>query len=253
MSVNEKMTALADAIRSKTGETGKLSIDAMTTAVNNMEIGAELPELTNEGRATELFAGKELINADGDKVVGTFTIDEELETQDDLIAQIQTALSGKASASEPVLQTKTVTPSTSVQTVTPDSGYDGLSMVVVTGDVNLVAENIAEGVSIFGVTGTHSGGSSSAHFCTVSIKTDLAYDTVAFYQGQAGWSTQAISKSNTYYPLVVACNSEVFVAQYGYYEATISDGSILCGSLEGFVYQTPSAANANATVDIITE
>ena len=71
MSVNEKMTALADAIRSKTGQAGKLSLDAMTAAVNNMEIGAQLPELANEGSAADLLAGKELLGSDGNIVTGT--------------------------------------------------------------------------------------------------------------------------------------------------------------------------------------
>lgn len=88
------------------------------------------------------------------------------------------------------LQTKTVTPSTSQQVVTPDSGYDGLSQVTVEaisptkaaqtytpgtsnqtissgrwltgaqtikGDADLVAGNIKKGVNIFGVTGTYDG------------------------------------------------------------------------------------------------
>ena len=51
-------------------------------------------------------------------------------------------------------QEKTVMPSANSQTVQPDSGYDGLSQVTVSGDTNLTAGNIKEGVSVFGVLGT---------------------------------------------------------------------------------------------------
>lgn len=52
---------------------------------------------------------------------------------------------------------KTVTPTTTNQTAVASGRYT-TGDVVVSGDANLVPENIAEGVSIFGVQGTHSGG-----------------------------------------------------------------------------------------------
>ena len=55
---------------------------------------------------------------------------------------------------------KTITPSTSNQTAVASGRYT-TGTITVKGDSNLKAENIAKGISIFGVTGTHSGGGSS--------------------------------------------------------------------------------------------
>ena len=49
MSVYEKMTALADAIRSKTGGTEKLTIDQMATEVNGLQVGGDGEEWFNDG------------------------------------------------------------------------------------------------------------------------------------------------------------------------------------------------------------
>lgn len=54
--------------------------------------GIELPELTNEGSASDLMLNKELIDGNGNVITGTFTIDNELTEQDNLITQIQTAV-----------------------------------------------------------------------------------------------------------------------------------------------------------------
>ena len=112
--------------------------------------------------------------------------------------------------SQPSLQSKTVFPSTDAQTITPDSGYDGLSQVVVNaisptkgaqtytptttdqtissgrwltgaqtikGDANLVSSNIKSGVTIFGVSGTAQtsksyGGYSGAGDLCWSVQSD---------------------------------------------------------------------------------
>ena len=66
---------------------------------------------------------------------------------------------GSKSATQqlPTQGAKTVTPTTTEQ-IAVASGTYTTGDIKVAGDANLVAENIAEGVSIFGVTGTHSGG-----------------------------------------------------------------------------------------------
>lgn len=58
--------------------------------------GIELPTLTNEGTSADLLSGKQLIDDEGQIVEGSFTIDDEINTQISLVSQIQTALQGKA-------------------------------------------------------------------------------------------------------------------------------------------------------------
>lgn len=69
--------------------------DILVTALAG---GVELPELTAPGVATDLMAGKQLIDGNGNVVDGTFSITEEITEQDSLIEQIKVALRGKAAS-----------------------------------------------------------------------------------------------------------------------------------------------------------
>lgn len=72
MSVNSKMTAIADAIRGKTGGKAPLNLDQMATEIAGIHTGgADLPTLTNPGSAADLAQGKQLIGADGSVVEGS--------------------------------------------------------------------------------------------------------------------------------------------------------------------------------------
>lgn len=65
------MTGVADHIRAKAEISTPLAWpDGYKAAVDAIQTGVELPELTNPGVASDLLAGKELIGADGEVVVG---------------------------------------------------------------------------------------------------------------------------------------------------------------------------------------
>lgn len=74
MSINTEMTALADAIRDKSGVTGKLSISGMTTAVSNISVGGgESGDIDLSGvtvTADKMLSGIVAVGADGNKVTG---------------------------------------------------------------------------------------------------------------------------------------------------------------------------------------
>lgn len=100
-----------------------------------------------------------------------------------------TATAGTKSATHQLTfqPAKTITPTTADQIAVSGGYYTG-GNITVKGDSNLVAENIAEGVSIFGVTGTHSSsegsGGGSVETCTV---------TFVFNNGWGGTTATAVT------------------------------------------------------------
>lgn len=89
--IKEKLSAVGDAIRGKTGKSDLLSLDEMPSEIAAIETGIKTDDAT--AVASDILNGKTAY-VKGAKVTGTFSIDGELSTQDDLIAQIQAAVDG---------------------------------------------------------------------------------------------------------------------------------------------------------------
>lgn len=87
--------------------------------------GVELPELSNEGTALDLLSGKELIDGSGNIVTGTMINNEAVSQTLDVNTTSYTIPQGYHSGFGEVsiiTETKSVTPTKSVQTISPTSG-----------------------------------------------------------------------------------------------------------------------------------
>lgn len=110
----------------------------------------------------------------------------------DYVEAIQTA---------PSLQSKSVTPSTSQQSVQADDGFDGLDTVTVNAvtaavDSNIKAENIKSNVTILGVVGSYAGGG------TVLVPTAGDYPVVS--NGGLGGGGNALTSTGISVTIPVA-------------------------------------------------
>ena len=96
----ENLVAIANAVRANSDITDEISLDGIVSGINyvaeyvaaNTNNGIDTSDAT--ATADEIMQG-ETAYVDGEKITGTFTIDNELTTQDSLITQIQTVLQRK--------------------------------------------------------------------------------------------------------------------------------------------------------------
>ena len=69
--------------------------DDLPGLIRSISQGVELPELDNPGSEADLMAGKQLIDADGNPVTGAFTVEEEVNTLAEKLAELNTILESK--------------------------------------------------------------------------------------------------------------------------------------------------------------
>lgn len=126
----------------------------------------DIPDLSNPGSASDLRNGKQLVGADGSVITGTLS---EVEQATPSISVSSSGLitatamqnggiviEGSKSATEQLTTQAgtTITPGTTIKTACASGRYT-TGTIYVAGDSKLIPQNIAKGVTIFGVTGTH--------------------------------------------------------------------------------------------------
>ena len=124
------LPAIANAIREKTGDTALLLPSQMATAINGIQTGVTLPELTKPAAVSDVLEGKEYIDASGNKQTGTMVICDSV----NIVETVGEAGIGVHAKIE--------------------STVDKSSDVLTLQDPNLKPENIKSGISIFHVAGS---------------------------------------------------------------------------------------------------
>lgn len=195
MSLKSVLTSLADAIRSKSGRTGAMTLEQMVAAVNGITVGSSSGNIPVVEQATPTISVSTsgLITASatqeaGQVAAGTKSATKQLSTQ----------------------AAQTIMPGTSDKTIASGRYLTGTQTIK--GDSNLKAENIKSGVSIFGVAGSlvegnveaggSSGGSSAAGAARFTLAEDVTTAGTLVKLGNVPWIAEHINDENLYVNLI---------------------------------------------------
>lgn len=140
--------AASNAAVAEKGGTPADNLSGLPAAIVSIPSSGDLPELTTPAEAGHVVAGKEYIDAGGNKQTGTLVVC-------DSIAEVETI----------------GVPGVGL-TVSIESPADGSAGELTLPEPNLLAENIKIGVSIFGVAGSAAGGGMVSASGTFTLSED---------------------------------------------------------------------------------
>lgn len=292
------LQGIADSIRNKTGNTESIQVADMANEIDNYN-----PEL--QDKTITPTANKQTITADdGYYGLDTVTVNA-MPTATQATPSISVNSSGLITASATqsagyvaagtktntkqltTQAAQTITPGTSNKTIASGRYLTGTQTIK--GDSNLVAGNIKNGVSIFGVTGTHSGGedldvviaeqealiaelstaldnkasggggSASVETCTVTIDSSTLQVDYGFCICYKDGVYSDFWMAGSSFPLTienVVCNSLIFFSTFEDLVipgCTITGGGNLIATIayaDIWVCMTPDTANAHMTINV---
>ena len=200
-----KLTAIADAIREMDGTTAPIKANDFPDRIRAIETGVDTSDAT--ATAEDILLG-ETAYVNGEKVTGTIPTVEQATpsitvSNSGLITASATqtsgfVTSGSKSATEQLTAqaAKVWTPTTSGQSIPANTFLTGTQTI--RGDSNLVASNIKEGVTIFGITGTVSEGVDTSDATATANTIRSGY--TAYVNGQKITGTVPTQDSTTITP-----------------------------------------------------
>lgn len=233
--------------------------------------GTKLPELTNPGTASDLLAGKQLIDQYGNPLTGTMPtkraadltangaavsvpagyypspVSKSVAAADQATPAISVSNTGLITASaeqeagyvaegtkSSTLQlttqaAQTITPGTANKTIASGRYLTGVQTIK--GDANLLAANIKSGVSIFGVSGSYSGGSALGEW----------------YEDDAAAARLTVNASSLVYTSAVAFSTPLCLTIQTDYNSTSTQMMIVIflygdGSADGYKLRSTSVS-----------